>query len=669
MRSRADTDEMTRDHRADLSPGPHARPSTRNFGPGRRSWFAMRWPSPRSLLVGPALALAACAHPAATTAPSQPPTAWIDAPLLGSPPAEVEQLEAFEGGDLTARRARLDRLLDLYDAARFGEDEDARETLWGALGGHATGVGEHASRDALQRMLQDALGLEEDARPRGDQDTAGFAADVIMMVSTDLQTPATAEDLSIRTLVYRTLAESGHPRLRDNARWRLYDHVRGTLAGATEMAPEQRLEVAVQALYAERDSVEPLLADTAPHARPPWPSVEQLWGVLEQQREPLLEEARWAEVMGRRRGDDEVLHDTLRTTLPAPREDDWPLRSVPAGTGRVESLAPVVRVAAGRMTVDAGRSHARTVVLSDEDVLEPSRTLGNALAQDGRGTVLLVADPSLPAPELRTALRVVARAHTERVELAVREPRVAPAEGEVVTALPLYVTSAGGQRAGDQAWAVARVHVHLDGRGPQVAVDGRWLSARPSSQRNLRTLVEEIARAYPRERGVVVSLGPDVQLQQLLDLSIALQGGPQRPFAAVGWMADGSRPGASKDDGDGWLERRLEMAWVKPAVELEQAYPLKADDQKRLEAFTEDVAVCLPELRVKGKSVPEAVALELRFEEGRLRGAEVKAPTRLAKGGGAAVVECVEQEAYALRLREHREGITVGVTLRRAAGS
>ncbi len=661
MRSTPSTDEMTRDQHADPATAPAPGSPRRNLGPRGLSWLPMR--SVLRSMALPTVLLAACAHPAGSTTPPAAPTAWIDAPLLGSPTGEVESLLGLREGDLSARRARLDRLLDLYDAARFGQDEDARETLWGALGGHATGVGEQASRDATQRMLAEALALEEQARPAGDEVTAGFAGDVIMMLSTDLGAPATAEDLSIQTLVYRTLADQGHERVQDNARWRLYDHVRGTLAGAVEVSPEHRLEVAVQALYAQEDSVEALLADTAPHARPPWPSVATLWGMLEAQQEPLLELPRWSPVVETLQGDDDILHDTLRTTLPAPRREDWPLRSVPAGTGRVESLAPVARLHGERLTVDDGRSHSRTLPL-DGEITELSQALSNVLAQDGRGTVLLVADPTLPAPQLRTALRVVFRAHTETLELAVREPRVAKDAGEVVMALPLHVTHSGGQRAGDRAWAEARVHVHLDGRGPRLAVDGRWLRTRPASDRALKQLVNEIARAYPRERGVVVSLGKDVQLQQLLDLLVALQGGPERAFMAVGWMADGTRPDEGKD-GDDWLRRRVELAWATPGVALEQAYPLKEQDQKRLEGFGERLAVCLPELQAK--SVPQQVVLGLRFEEGRLRTTTVKGPKRLPKAGIEAMTECVEREGYAFRLREHREGLDIGVTFLRPA--
>lgn len=560
---------------------------------------------------------------------------------------------------------RLDRLLDLLDAARFGQDEDARETLWEALGGHPTGVGEGATRDATARILQDALALGDAAERAAAPDVGAYTADIITLLTTDLQRPGSAEDLSIQTLVYRSLAEGGHPRVADNARWRLYDHVRGTLAGAVQMPPAQRMEVAVQALYVERDSLEDLLADTAPHVRPPWPEAKALWELLSAQTEALSQHPRWAPVVERRMGDDEVLFDTMRTVLPAARRPDWPLAEVAAGTGRAEDLAPVLHLRGGQLIADAGRSHARTLPLDDDDMVELSRAVGTATASDGRGAVLLVADPMLPAPQLRTGLRAIFRAQTERIDIAIAEPRLAPAEGMVVTALPLYVTHAAGQKSGDRAFASARVHVHLDGRGPQIAIDGHWFASRPENPRALRALAQDIARAYPAERGARISLGPDVQLRQLLDLLIALAGGPERPFAAVGWFADGAMPDTGKSDGDTLLSRRLALAWPGVSAELQQSYPLKDQDQARLEGFAEELAVCLPELSVA--KPPEAVAFVLRFEEGRLRSAKLEAGRRrFAKDRVAAVLDCVEEEGYALRLRSHREAMTITATLSKA---
>lgn len=603
--------------------------------------------------------LGACAHPAGTTPPEPGPTAWIDDPLLGSPSAEVEVLARLAAGDVRARVAWIDRLLDLYDAARFAQDEDARETLWAALGGHATGVGERASREASERLLQAALAVDEQARRDGDEEAAAFAADAITLLSADLQPPATADDLAIRTLAYRTLVEQGHPRLVDNARWRLYDHVRGTLLGAVERPPAERLDVAVQALYAERDSVEDLLADAAPHARPSWPAADALLAGLDAQLAPLQAIPRWAAVVELRQRDDRSLHETLVATLPAARRDDWPLVVLPAGTARAESLAPVLWIHDGQLVVDAGRPAARTVSL-DAGSDDPGQAIGSALAQDGRGTVLVVADPRLPAPQLHAVMQGLARAQAEQIELAVAEPRVT-ADAAVVVALPLHVARSAGARASDEAWGHVRVRVHLDGRGPAIAIDGRWLAQVPAEPAELRALVEQLARAYPRERGVVLTLGRDVQLQQLIDLLVALEGGPERPFSAVGWMADGARPADDRGDGDAWLGRRLALAWPSPAVDIDQPYPLRAQDQARLEGFAKQLAVCLPELQPKRPL--DEVVLVLRFEEGRLREASLPGAARLPKAGVADLVECARDEGYALRLREHREGLVVTVTV------
>ena len=106
----------------------------------------------------------------------------------------MDTLRGLADGDLRDREVRLDRLLDLFDAARFGQDEDARETLWGALGGDASGVGERATREATERLLQETIALEDGARRAADDAVASFCADAIMLLSTDLQPPGSAED-------------------------------------------------------------------------------------------------------------------------------------------------------------------------------------------------------------------------------------------------------------------------------------------------------------------------------------------------------------------------------------------------------------------------------------------------------------------------------------------
>lgn len=611
-----------------------------------------------------AASIGGCARPATTAAPTEPSAPpWIDAPLVGASPQEVDDLDRLATQGTMARAARLDRLLDLLDAARFAQDDDARETMWDALGGHPTGVGEHATRDATARLLDQALALDDDAKRAAQPEIEDFAADVISLLTTDLQAVGRADDLSLRTLVYRTLAESGHQRVADNARWRLFDHARGTLAAAVEFPAGERMTVAVQALYTEHESVEAWLADAAPNARPPWPSAADLWALTELHTAPLRSIERWLAVVDHRRDEDHSLADTVRTALPAPRSDAWPLVSMPAGTGRAESLAPIIRLAGGQLHTDDGRPHARAVVLDDGSMVEISRAVNQAVATDGRGTVLLVADPGGPAPQLRTALRGLARAQVSTVEVAVAEPRLAPHTGTVVTALPLAITRADATGASDQAWRQTRIAVQLSGRGPAFMVDGRWLSRRADT-RQLRATVEALARAYPRERGVRLTLGEGVALAQLIELLAALHGGPSRPFAAVGWFADGALPPVVEGSGDELVERRGAMAWPGVEVEIEQPYPLHEDDQPQLRAFAEALRVCLPELAPK-RSIT-SLAIDLRFADGRLTAATLPKGLRVGKAERGATTQCVEEQAYRLRLLHHREGLAVTATLTRA---
>jgi hypothetical protein len=158
----------------------------------------------------------------------------------------------------------------------------------------------------------------------------------------------------------------------------------------------------------------------------------------------------------------------------------------------------------------------------------------------------------------------------------------------------------------------------------------------------------------------VLTLGADVQLQQLYDVLVALEGGPQRPLPAVGWMADGARPPADARGADATLARRQALAWTAPRVALDQPYPLQADDQARLEGFASALAVCVPEL--EAERAPAELAFVLRFAEGRLSEASLPR-VRKPAAGVAAVTDCVRDEGYALRLRSHRETITVTVTL------
>lgn len=607
-----------------------------------------------------ALFAAGCAHGAAATR-SKGETAFIAAAPTDVAADEPARLGKLARGSAEDRAVRLDRLLDLLDAARFGSHAGARDALWESLGGHTSGRGAEATREALSRLLDEAMAIDE--QPRGiSESTRAFVRDAIALLTTDLETPGSADDLAVRTLAYRTLAEQGHARIRDNAQWRLYDHVRGTLAGALAAAPETRSEVAVQVLYADREDLSAELADAPVQERPPWIGGRALVAELQERREALAALPAWQTVIAARNPDDEELRRTVLATLPAARDPKWAIPLRPKGTGVGESLAPVLLVGRERVEVDAGRPQARALTLGD-DVEPVAEALRASLAQDGRGVVLVAVDPELATDQLRRTLRAIRRAHAARIELAIREPHGKGDTAAIVTALPLELVHGKDDGAGATAIAAGRLHVHVDGKGLAFAHDGRVLATIVQTPADLSAMLERIARAYPRERTLRVTIGEDAPLPSLLDLLVATTGGGKPRFAAVGWLKDDARPPAKPDrSADAKLELRATLASSRTAVRIDQPFPLAGEDQGRLQAFAEQLWRCVPELET---TVPASKTIELSlvFEGGRVHEVVAKPVAKVPPARLAALRKCVEDEAYALRLREHRDRVTIGIGL------
>ncbi len=620
----------------------------------------MPLPRPRALattLLHPSLALllTACVHGAGRKASTN--AAFVDASPVGVGDEEAERLAELAKGDADLRAVRLDRLLDLFDAARFADDAAARDTLWLALGGHGSGRGPEATREALSRLLTEAMALSEQ-RFR-DPETTQLVNDAIAMLSTDLSTPSSADDLAVRTLSYRTLARDGHPRLRDNAHWRLYDHVRGTLAAAVAAPPDHRIDLAVQARYVERESVAADLDDAPVHVHPRWAGAAGLVQLLTAERDALAAASAWGGVVQARAGLDDELGRTVLATLPAARPAELASVVRPRGTGHRESLAPVAKVGGGRIEIDLGRPQANTLPLDGDDVTDVAERLRAVLAQDGRGVVLLVAAADVPAPELRRALRALRRAQAGRVELAIAEPHAEG--GNVVTALPLELVRPEDVGAGAQAMMGSRIHAHIGGRGVELALDGRWLSGEPDDAAVLARRVDALVKAYPRERTVRVTIGPDASFEQIVDALVALEGGATPRFAAIGWAPDESRPSGKGDPAvDKLLAGRLAWADLRK-VEIQQPFTLAGEDQQRLRSFADAVPKCLPELQVAPKRA-EPVEVRVTLAEGRVSAIEPGAIAGVKGKALDALRACLKDEGYGLRLREHRD--TIAVTLK-----
>lgn len=587
---------------------------------------------------------------------------WIDAdPVGAATQVDPERLETLASAGLRGRVLRLDRLLDLYDAARFADDREARESLWLALGGHASTRGIEASREVVLRLLDEAYAIEDLASDAALSDAElRFVADAIMLLSTDMFLPDTADALITATLAYRVLAEDGHPRIADNAHWRLYDHVRGVLEGAVEISPAMRADVLVHALYVEREDISAWLDDLAPHARPPLPSPSELWSLLEQHRDALAQIQRWQPVVSARTSREAELHETVMALLPRPRESTWRLVELPRGTAARESLAPVVVLEPGRVSIESREWDPAAIELA---------AIEGLLARDGRGILLLASAPDVPAPEYAATLRALAEVRTTTIELAVHESALPRSEsdedpGMVVVALPLYVARPDDVGVGARALRDSRIHVQLGGRGPRFRVDGRWLGASPTLPSDLTTFIDKLHRAYPRQHAVSLSLGPDVAHQQLVDLLAALAGGRSPTFVAVGWMPDASIEAQPTADpaAESTLATRFELA--DPSLEMAVGpAPSGVQDQDwaRIVSAVESLRPCVPEL--EAPLPKQGLSVVLEFADHEL--VEITASGRkLAQASLERFESCVDDRLAGFRLREHEAPLRVELLVR-----
>jgi len=629
---------------------------------GLRVWVGVpRLTIPLCLALGLTLGASACKHgDEGTSAPGTGSARWSEAGLTGATVADEGAVlaDALASQDPGEALAALDRTLDLFDAARFGDLGPALDALWLALGDPmGPSRGPEATRDAVNRMLQAAWAIE-DAHP----DLAGperqFLNDAIALLSVDLTTPATADDLSIQTAAYRDLAREGHPRVADNAHWRLYDHVRGVLQATTEVPAQHRAEVAAHVLYAQRESIAEHLNDAGPHGQAPLPSGEELWAMLETHRQPLLALPRWEPIVKKRAVADEWLRESSLTLLPVPRDPAWEVPEVPLGTGRAESLAPVVWARPAGVIVDPGHPGASVSVTAERKAL--TERISAATAADGRGKVLLVAPGDLPSPDFGALLAAAAHAELATVELAVREP-----DG-TLTALPLQVVGRGGS-LGSSAFLDARIALVLDGRGIRASVDGQWLPGFAGTASEQRDLLELLRRAYPREKVVSLEITRNVQPRQLVELAAAAIGGQSPRYAAIGWLAGGLRDRPSEGVARTRNEVELRATLWAPIegdgtgrIEIRQAYPLPGDDQQRVASLGRDLARCLPELEAKATGA----SVDVSFKEGRATGHELgPLPRKVKKDARQRFDACVDASLDTFRLRQQRDAVVIGFDL------
>lgn len=433
------------------------------------------------------------------------------------------------------------------------------------------------------------------------------------------------------------------------------------LDGALELGPELRKDVLVHALYADREDISIWLEDLAPHAQPPLPSASELLSLLEQHRAAVEGIPRWQPVVASRAQAERELQESAIELLPRPRDPAWVLPRLAQGIGQRESLAPVVLLADGKRVVEPTSSTphqdpAREI--TDEHVA----ALEAALLRDGRGIVLLAADPLTPAAEFVMGVQVSMSARVATIELAVYEPRL-DGEGSVVVALPLHVIDKDDLGPGARALRDARVQVLLTGRGPRFLVDGRWLSAAPALPSDVQRVVGDLRRAYPRERVVAITLGADVQPQQLVDLLAVLTGGINPLFFAAGLVevVGEAGPGPADPLADRKLAARLALVDGNPTIAVQPGASLSEDDRPRVEQAAASMRDCVPELEAP---LPrQGMNVQLGFVEGKLE--RVAASGRsLAVEGRERFESCAHERLLGFHLRSQTEPLTVALLIR-----
>jgi hypothetical protein len=285
---------------------------------------------------------------------------------------------------LEARLSRLDLLLDLFDAARFGPDAESADALWAGLALEGAPHGAQATRQALTALLELAMQIEADSEGHLGEDPAAFLASAIMLLNVDVNRPADADQLEVQTLAHRSLRDTGHPRVRDNAHWRLYDHSRDAFDAALRAPPESRAEVGLHVLLLENESLLPWLSDAGAHARASRPSAQRLIELGQRNLAALQDDPRWRDLAAQRAAADAKLHAEFVEQWPAPPLLAAPLR--PAGFGRDGHALPLLQL--GEAGLRVGPTSAPTQPFGFDDAKMVEAIAAN-LKADGRLALFL----------------------------------------------------------------------------------------------------------------------------------------------------------------------------------------------------------------------------------------------------------------------------------------
>ena len=563
---------------------------------------------------------------------------------------------AIHSTDPATRLAHLDRLLDLFDAARFGGDDAARAALWEGLD-NPPGArrGPAATRDAAMRLLEEATRIEDQFGEGLSESGRDFLNDAIMLLSVDASAPHDLESLETQALAFRSLLEVGHPRVVDNARWRLYDHARAVWTAAAQADPQRRIEIGLHGLLLEQGALEPWLRPAPIHQRPPLPDSAGLIDPALDLLSSLEADPRWAPVAQAVRTVDQAVRDAFVAVWPASRAAlEAPMR--PRGTGRREALAPVVALGPESLELAWGQPGVETLRRGDARL--PAR-LDDLALRDGASRVLVVAPGEISASATWDWMQGAAKSGLAWIEFALREAR-SEGGGHVITQLPLRVVRSADRGPEAMALHEARLAVELSGRGARLGVDGAWVDAQPLGAAAFEARVAQMRAAYPGDDAIRVQLRPDLAWPQLLDGLSALLGPIDAPRFALAFVwGDGPAlpadvPMPPRDP----LAARLALlsAAGQAAWRVDKPFAFKAEDEAALVVMLEALEACRLEGEGAGRE-PLRFIVEMR--EG---GASSMTVAGVAEDRRAAVEACAQRVASGFRLRHHLDAMRIEVS-------
>ena len=231
--------------------------------------------------------------------------------------------------------------------------------------------------------------------------------------------------------------------------------------------------------------------------------------------------------------------------------------------------------------------------------------------------------------------------------------------GQTLRMLTLQVIDPQVYTPGTDAIAQSPLGLRLDGTGLSVWLDGQVIGAQLGPGEDTRAFISMLRRARPRIRTATLELGDQLQFRQIAALLKTLMGQSTPLLDAVGLSVTPWATGETPEMSSAVRERserlrRQAALFVDRPVQLSQPYPLRKEDQVRLQRLGETMAQCLPLLDTPPR---RDLTLELQFKDGHVVGSRVSS-------GNETAAKCLQETAGRFRLRGHQEAITIHMTWR-----